>query len=236
MAEIVSPPPASAPWRAAHHDRFPGQRHRRGPGADHPRASGADEATAAAAAQRVFFDAEEAELRALGDAVGGVDEEGLEGDRRSPNGRFLVGLRLAVAESLTGGLVAARLTSVPGASEWFAGGVVSYGEDVKRALLGVGDGPVVSVRRAAAEEMAAGVRALLRADLGLSLTGVAGPTTQDDQPVGTVFVGLVGAAGDGPGTGGGAGKAEVTQLSLRGDRQLVRSAPPRRRWTSYVGA
>jgi nicotinamide-nucleotide amidase len=171
------------------------------------RASGADEATAAATAQRAL-DAEEAELRALlGDAVGGVDEEGLE----VIVARLMAGsgLRLAVAESLTGGLVAARLTSVPGASEWFAGGVVSYGEDVKRALLGVGDGPVVSAQ--AAEEMAAGVRALLRADLGLSLTGVAGPTTQDDQPVGTVFVGLSGPQGQ-----------KVSRVLLSGVRQLVR--------------
>ena len=62
----------------------------------------------------------------------------------------------------------------------------------------------------------------MKADVGLSLTGVAGPTSQDGQPVGTVFVGLVGATGDGQGTGEGARKAEVTQLSLRGDRQLVR--------------
>ena len=171
------------------------------------RARGRDATEAAAAADRAL-DAEEAELRALlGDAVGGVDEEGLE----AVVGRHLIsaGLRLALAESLTGGMVAARLTSVPGASAWFAGGVVSYGEDVKRSLLGVGPGPVVSAQ--AAGEMAHGAAALLQTEIGLSLTGVAGPTVQDGQPIGTVFVGLKGPWG-----------LEVTSLSLSGQRQLVR--------------
>ena len=94
--------------------------------------------SAEAEAERAL-DVEEAELRALfGEAVGGVDTEGLE----LVVGRLLVGagLRLAVAESLTGGMVGARLTSVPGASDWFAGGVVAYGSDVKTSLLGVGRG------------------------------------------------------------------------------------------------
>jgi nicotinamide-nucleotide amidase len=179
------------------------------------RASGADAEAEAARA----LDEEEAKLRALlGEAVGGVDDEGLE----RVVGRLLTesGLRLAVAESLTGGMVAARLTSVPGASTWFAGGVVSYGEDVKRSLLGVSPGPVVSEE--AAEEMAVGVRDLLHADLGLALTGVAGPTTQDDQPVGTVFVGLAEAKGSETEKPEGTSGAVITQLSLRGDRQLVR--------------
>ena len=171
------------------------------------RARGRDATEATAAADRAL-DAEEAELRALlGDAVGGVDEEGLE----AVVARHLTsaGLHLALAESLTGGMVAARLTSVPGASVWFAGGVVSYGEDVKRSLLGVGPGPVVSAQ--AAGEMAEGAAALLQAEIGLSLTGVAGPTVQDGQPIGTVFVGLKGPWG-----------LEVTSLSLSGQRQLVR--------------
>ena len=94
--------------------------------------------TAEADADRAL-DVEEAELRALfGEAVGGVDGEGLE----LVVGRLLVraGLRLAVAESLTGGMVGARLTSVPGASDWFAGGVVAYASDVKRRLLSVRHG------------------------------------------------------------------------------------------------
>jgi nicotinamide-nucleotide amidase len=174
------------------------------------RATGDDAEKTAVAA----LDTEEAELRALlGEAVGGVNDEGIE----VVVGGLLTeaGLRLAVAESLTGGLVAARLTSVPGASNWFAGGVVSYAEDVKRSLLDVGPGPVVSEQ--AASEMAFGVRSLLNADIGLSLTGVAGPTEQDGQPVGTVFVGLAGAVANSNNGG-----PEVTQLALRGERRVIR--------------
>jgi nicotinamide-nucleotide amidase len=168
---------------------------------------------AAAEALRAL-DTEEGELRALlGDSVGGVDEQGIEIVVAALLAES--GLRLAVAESLTGGLVAARLTNVPGASAWFAGGVVSYEEDVKRSLLEVGPGPVVSEKAAA--EMAEGVRKLLNADIGLSLTGVAGPTTQEDQPVGTVFVGLAGGAG-----GSNPGEPEVEQLALRGERMVIR--------------
>ncbi len=165
------------------------------------------------------LDAEEAQLRSLlGEAVGGVGTEGLE----LVVGRSLVraGLRLAVAESLTGGMVGARLTSVPGASDWFAGGVVAYGSDVKRSLLGVGPGPVVSEQ--AAKQMALGVAHLLGADVGLSLTGVAGPGTQDDQPAGTVFVGLAGLPADRAATGPDALAVRATRLTLRGQRPLVR--------------
>ncbi|HTB08533.1 MAG TPA: competence/damage-inducible protein A [Acidimicrobiales bacterium] len=97
-------------------------------------------------------------------------------------------LTLAVAESLTGGLIASRLVNVVGASSWFRGGVVSYASDVKYDVLGVPEGPVVSGQ--AAEAMAEGVRRLLKSDVGLSVTGVAGPEEQDGQPAGTVFVGL----------------------------------------------
>ena len=105
-------------------------------------------------------------------------------------GKLLVaaGLTLGLAESLTGGLVGSRISAVPGASDWFRGSIVAYASDVKRKLLGVGDGPVVS--EAAAEEMATGRGRALGADVGLALTGVAGPTEQDGQPVGTVWVGL----------------------------------------------
>jgi nicotinamide-nucleotide amidase len=119
------------------------------------------------------------------------------------------GMSLAVAESLTGGLVGARLTAIPGASDVFRGGVISYATEVKQELLGVTDGPVVSER--AAREMAEGTRRSLRADVGLALTGVAGPAEQDGQPVGTVFIGVSGP-----------GFAEVRQVRLPGDRELIR--------------
>ena len=98
------------------------------------------------------------------------------------------GSTLAVAESLTGGLIASRLVNVAGASTWFRGGVVQLrlASEVRSAR--VPEGPVVSAE--AAEAMALGVRKLLNSEVGLSVTGVAGPDEQDDQPAGTVFVGL----------------------------------------------
>lgn len=97
-------------------------------------------------------------------------------------------LSLGLAESVTGGLVAGRLTAIPGASQVLRGSVVSYASEVKFDLLGVPRGPVVS--EAAAVAMADGARRVLGADIGLSLTGVAGPAEQDGQPVGTLWVGV----------------------------------------------
>ncbi len=151
---------------------------------------------------------EEAAIRdLLGTAVFGVDDEGME----AAVGRLLVeaGWTVGVAESLTGGLVGSRLSAVPGASEWFRGSIVAYASEVKRKLLAVGDGPVVS--DTAAEEMAMGAVAALDADVGLALTGVAGPTEQDGQPVGTVWVGL---AVD--------GRPEAHRLRLVGERDQIR--------------
>ena len=119
------------------------------------------------------------------------------------------GLTLAVAESVTGGLVGGRLTDIPGSSDVFRGGVISYATDVKQTLLGVGEGPVVS--EISARQMAVGVRDRLGADIGLSLTGVAGPAEQDGQPVGTLFVGMVGP-----------GFEEVRQANMPGLRELMR--------------
>ena len=155
------------------------------------------------------LDAEEAELRKLlGESVFGVDDETME----FAVGRQLVsrGWTLAVAESLTGGLVAARIVSVPGASHWFCGGVVAYHSDVKHSVLGVPEGPVVSVAAAAA--MAAGARRVLGADVGLSTTGVAGPTGQEGHPAGTVVVGVAM-----PGA-----EPDAVELRLPGDRERVR--------------
>lgn len=103
------------------------------------------------------------------------------------------GLTLGLAESVTGGLVGGRLTSIPGASDVLRGGVVSYATEVKRDVLGVTDGPVVS--EPTAVEMAEGARRVLGADVGLALTGVAGPSEQDGVPVGTLCVGIATAEG-----------------------------------------
>jgi nicotinamide-nucleotide amidase len=166
-------------------------------------AKGPDEASVQA-----LLDAEEAQLRRLlGTVVFGVDDEGME----AAVARLLVAqdLTLALAESMTGGLVAARLTAVPGASEWFRGSIVSYASETKFDLLGVSPGPVVSA--SAAREMAEGAARVLGSDVGLAVTGVAGPTEQDGQPVGTIWMGL---AID--------GTVEATDIRLPGDRERIR--------------
>ncbi|WP_309235328.1 CinA family protein [Streptomyces sp. TRM64462] len=126
---------------------------------------------------------------------------------------------LAVAESLTGGLVAAELTSVPGASRSFRGSVTAYATPVKRELLGV-DGSLLERRGAVdadvALQMAEGVRRRLGAEWGIATTGVAGPEPQDGQPVGTVFVAVCGPAGGAAATG------KVAALRLNGDRAEIR--------------
>ncbi|MGO9197139.1 MAG: competence/damage-inducible protein A [Acidimicrobiales bacterium] len=152
---------------------------------------------------------EEALVRdVLGEAVFGVDDETME----AAVGKLLVarGWKLGVAESLTGGLMASRVVSVPGASEWFAGGVVAYATAVKESVLGVPPGPVVSSEAAAA--MAEGARNVLKADVTLSTTGVAGPSEQEGHRPGTVFIGICL-----PGT-----PAEGVELRLPGDRERVR--------------
>jgi len=137
------------------------------------------------ASARELLDAEEQELRAiLGDLVFGADEESMEDAVAALLAAH--GLTLGVAESLTGGLVGARLTNVAGASGFFQGSIVSYDTRVKFELLGVPDGPVVSEQSACA--MAEAACKLLDADVGLGVTGVAGPAEQDGQPVGTVFM------------------------------------------------
>lgn len=99
---------------------------------------------------------------------------------------------VAVAESLTGGSLAARLAAAPDSSEWFRGGIVAYSSDVKHDLLAVPPGPVVSAPSAVA--MATTTRRLLGATIAAAVTGVGGPDPQDDQPPGTVFAAL--ASGD----------------------------------------
>lgn len=156
-----------------------------------------------------LIEAEDGELRTLlGSLVFGVDDDTME----AAVGVLLEdrGLSLAVAESMTGGLVASRLVDVPGSSGWFKGGVVSYDSQVKFDVLGVRRGPVVCDE--AAIEMAEGVRKLLKTDVGLSVTGVAGPAEQEGQPVGTVWFGI--AIGDRP--------TEAVRVRLPGGRQQIR--------------
>jgi nicotinamide-nucleotide amidase len=95
------------------------------------------------------------------------------------------GRRVAIVESLTGGLVCSDLAASPGSSEWFRGGVVAYDRTTKHGALGVPDGPVVS--EPAVRAMAEKAADLLGADLTLAVSGAGGPEPQDDQPPGTVW-------------------------------------------------
>jgi nicotinamide-nucleotide amidase len=125
------------------------------------------------------------------------------------------GLTLATAESCTGGMVAARLTAVPGSSEVFLGSVVAYANDVKESALGVPaevlrEHGAVSAEAAAA--MAQGVRSRLGADVGVAVTGVAGPGGgSEDKPVGLVFAHAAGPDGE-----------KAVRTELPGDRDMIR--------------
>ncbi|MGH1564811.1 CinA family protein [Mumia sp. DW29H23] len=125
------------------------------------------------------------------------------------------GATVAVAESLTGGAVCARLVDVPGASDVLRGAVVAYATELKASLLGVDElllaarGPVDPE---VAEAMADGVRRRLGATYGLATTGVAGPGPSDGKPAGTVYVAVAGPDG-----------AAARRLALDGDRAAIRS-------------
>ena len=100
---------------------------------------------------------------------------------------------IAVAESCTGGLLGSALTDVPGSSAYFLGGVISYADRVKVEQLGVPDTTLRrygAVSERAAAGMASGVRQLLHADIGVSITGVAGPDAEGSKPVGLTFIGI----------------------------------------------
>jgi nicotinamide-nucleotide amidase len=126
------------------------------------------------------------------------------------------GQSLGCAESLTGGLVCAALTDVPGASAVVRGAVVSYATDVKADVLGVDSGLLASlgaVNAEVARQMAQGACRVLASDWGVATTGVAGPDPQDGAAVGTVFVAVAGPGG-----------CEAVELRLPGDRAAIRRA------------
>ena len=147
----------------------------------------------------------------LGDQVFGVDNDTMESvvlDLLRARG-----WTVALAESVTGGLVSGRLTGVAGASEVFRGAVVSYASEVKFDVLGLEEGPVVTEEAAIA--MAEGARKVLGADVGLALTGVAGPSEQDGMRPGTLFAAV--ALPDGE-----TDRVISAHVRLPGDREMMR--------------
>ena len=132
----------------------------------------------------------------------------VETDRAERVGKLLRGRTLAAAESCTAGLVAQALAATEGSMDWFRGGLVAYQSGVKRELLGVGPGPVVTERTAC--EMALGATRLFTADVAVSVTGVAGPEALDGVEPGVVIVGV---ATD--------GTATALEHRLRGDPATI---------------
>ncbi len=122
------------------------------------------------------------------------------------------GWTLALGESCTGGLVGHRITQVPGSSDYFAGGVIAYSNEAKQGLLGVAAETLRAhgaVSSETAQEMASGARRLFKADVGLSVTGIAGPGGgTDEKPTGLTFIGLITP-----------GEERVKRYQWSGDRQ-----------------
>ncbi|UUT35095.1 CinA family protein [Microbacterium elymi] len=143
------------------------------------------------------------------------------------------GWTIGVAESLTGGLLTASIVDVPGASTRLRGAVVAYATDLKHAILGVDAGLLAvhgPVHPDVARQMAVGVRGVtgqdgVPADVGVSTTGVAGPSASDGHPPGTVFIGVATPAG-----------TSVVSLLLEGDRDAIRRETVRRALRAVVEA
>ena len=128
---------------------------------------------------------------------------------------MITGFTLAVAESCTGGLIAQRITNVPGSSKYFIEGVVTYSNESKTRLLGV-DKKLIrdhgAVSKEVARDMARGVRHRAKTDFGIAVTGIAGPGGgSEEKPVGLVYVALADDA-----------HTEHKRLMIPGDRELVR--------------
>jgi competence/damage-inducible protein CinA-like protein len=172
-------------------------------------------APTAEAAREMIAGVEASARAALGDVVYGTDDETLESVVHSL--LLAAGATVATAESLTGGLLGAALSATPGASATYRGGAVLYATDTKAAVVDVPASLLAErgpVDPDVAVAMADGVRLKFGATYGLATTGVAGPSEQDGNPVGTVYIALVGPADGGP--------PVVSKLRLAGRRERVR--------------
>jgi nicotinamide-nucleotide amidase len=164
-------------------------------------------------AKRLFNSSCNAVNTVLGDSIYGCDRDSME----RVVGRLLTenNLKLAVAESCTGGLICRRITNTPGSSAYLLGGVVSYADSLKTIFLGVSPDLLQShgaVSREVAESMAVGVREKSRADIGLAVTGIAGPDGgSEEKPVGTVYIAIATS-----------NENWVTKFHFHGDRNQIR--------------
>ncbi len=140
--------------------------------------------------------------------VGSIDEEVAKLFREN-------GLTLSLAESCTGGLISKRITDIPGSSAYFLGSAVTYSNEAKVRMLGVADeilNTCGAVSSECASAMASGIRSVSGSDLGLAVTGIAGPDGgSSEKPVGTVYIAL--AAPDG---------CRARRFQFRGDREEIR--------------
>lgn len=176
-------------------------------------------ARSAEEAEQMFAPVEQEIIRRVGEYMYGVGDDTME----IVAGRALreAGWTVALAESCTGGLVAKRLTDVPGSSTYFLGGVVAYSNDAKMQLLGVSEDALRehgAVSAQVAEEMAAGAARRFGAIIGVSVTGIAGPDGGSEaKPVGLVFIGCAVR-----------GKVHSYRFQFSGDRERVR------RWTAQA--
>lgn len=164
-------------------------------------------------AENLFMSCSRAIDTVLGDSIYGHDRDNME----TIVGQLLIShnMQLAVAESCTGGLISQRLTNTPGSSAYFLGGVVSYANSLKTEYLGVSEALLDTygaVSREVAETMAAGVLRRSHADIGLAVTGIAGPEGGTEQkPVGTVYIGIATPGGN-----------WVSKFQFEGDRRQIR--------------
>lgn len=164
-------------------------------------------------AKRLFKSSCKAVNTVLGDSIYGCDRDSM----KRVVGKLLLdkSLKLAVAESCTGGLICRKLTDTPGSSLYLLGGVVSYSNSLKTKYLGVSQDLLDShgaVSREVAEQMAVGMRADSDADIGLAVTGIAGPDGgTEEKPVGTVYIAIATSE-----------ESWVTKFHFKGDRRQIR--------------
>ena len=137
------------------------------------------------------------------------------------------GVRLAVAESCTGGLLGHLITSIPGSSRYFLGGVIAYANEVKTSLLGIRPSVLAAegaVSEAVASGMAVGICDRLGASCGLGITGVAGPGGgSSEKPVGLVYIAMANNGG-----------VRVERFVFKGDRDGVKTAAARAAWGMMI--